>query len=362
MKSLRRIAASMLVIALAAAMLGLGTWAYFHDEEANPASVTAGEIDLVVDSENPAVSAMEIADIKPGQWVEKAFELRTPEDSNNGPVWMHFEGVLGSEGDVDFGGYSSEPEYYAAVANNIYDQITVGLTVNKTVGLTVNEVVLIPADDSVTVADLECMWIPLGFVGPDDDIEVVLSFHMKADAGNEYQGDVCSWDIEWAMHQEGMHAPGTADGITPADDAWVGLFMENKTGDPDWNVITNDGMWGSLLYKYQSDDFEYFFFGHGLEAAVDYSLIYYSDPWPGTGGALIANGAADASGDLWLVGANDIGTDIPVAADDNFASGGGKIWLVPSIDFDSTAGEMSSWYPTSILYEWNLTNYDDTDI
>jgi len=66
-----------------------------------------------------------------------------------------------------------------------------------------------------------------------------------------------------------------------AGDSHIGhLYLHEK--DPvSWEII-EDGAWGKLKYNVYGPTFDFVFNGHGLEAGLDYVLIYYPDPWPGT--------------------------------------------------------------------------------
>ena len=135
-------------------------------------------------------------------------------------------------------------------------------------------------------------------------------------------------------------------------------FVELWEKDPTtWN-ITEEGAWGKLKYNLEGPEFDFVFNGHGLEADTEYSLIYYADPWPGTGGALIAGGTSNGGGNIHLAGSTDIGT-LPAEEDEN---DGAKIWLVLSDDYDADAGEMTGWNPEEYLFEYDLITYDDTDV
>jgi hypothetical protein len=136
------------------------------------------------------------------------------------------------------------------------------------------------------------------------------------------------------------------------------LYLFEKTGVPDWDIV-EDGAWGKLKYNLAGSTFDFVFNGHGLEPLTDYTLIYYADPWPGTGSKSIVMGTSNDEGDIHLMGSPDIG-DIPIAGD---ANAGAKIWLVLSSHITVTAGEVSfdSWDASEYLFEDALIGYDDTD-
>ena len=139
---------------------------------------------------------------------------------------------------------------------------------------------------------------------------------------------------------------------------WRTLELENK--DASWDEILTDNMSGTLQFQFQADQFHGVLDAKGLTTDTDYDLIYYADPWPNTEGALIATVTTDANGELidtTILG--DIEVDIPSTGDDNFANGG-KIWLVPSTDYDGS--EMTAWNPTMYLFEHELVTFDDTTV
>lgn len=137
------------------------------------------------------------------------------------------------------------------------------------------------------------------------------------------------------------------------------LYLYEK--DPSSWEIVEDGAWGKMTYRLKGKEFWFRFEGHGLEAGVSYSLIYYPDPYPGIGGVCFASGEADDFGNVKLRGSVDCG-DLPIEADKN---DGAKIWLVLSSDYSTDEpgiqGHMVAWNPTEYLFENNLIDFDDTD-
>ena len=103
---------------------------------------------------------------------------------------------------------------------------------------------------------------------------------------------------------------------------------------------------GVLTYEIKGDTFT-----GSLSAAQladgEYKLIYYKDPWPGTGSVLIAGGTA-SGGNLNIAGINVNTGDIPAIGDPH-SPHGGKIWLVKAADF--SGGAMTLWNPKSYLFE-----------
>ncbi|MFH1313834.1 MAG: hypothetical protein ABIJ00_11500 [Candidatus Eisenbacteria bacterium] len=135
------------------------------------------------------------------------------------------------------------------------------------------------------------------------------------------------------------------------------LYLHEK--DPvSWEII-EDGAWGKLKYNTYGPTFDFVFNGHGLEATVDYVLIYYPDPWPGAGLICLGEGTADLDGNVHIKADVDTG-DLPVIADENYP-GGAKIWLVLADDVDCFMNEMIGWNPTEYLFEFDLITFDDSD-
>jgi len=133
------------------------------------------------------------------------------------------------------------------------------------------------------------------------------------------------------------------------------LYLYEK--DSTWQIV-DGGAWGKMTYNLAGPTFDFVFNGHKLEAGVSYSLIYYPDPWPGTGSVLIATGTANNGGNINLSGSVDLGMDLPIPSDANYPTGA-KIWLVLSDDYN--AGVWEAWTPAEYLFENNLITYDDTD-
>jgi hypothetical protein len=89
--------------------------------------------------------------------------------------------------------------------------------------------------------------------------------------------------------------------------------------------------------------------GSGLAPTTSYSLIYYPDPWPGTGLKVINTGSSLADGSIALSGTFAFNT-IPIGGDTNAPNA--KIWLILSADTDGTS--MTAWNPGSYLFEVTL--------
>ncbi|MCD6468327.1 MAG: hypothetical protein J7L32_03340 [Thermoplasmata archaeon] len=103
---MRRILTSIMTIGVVAAMMGVGTFAYFNDVESAGFTISAGAIDLEVDGENPWCESFDF-ELKPSWDWEKNFTLHMTADSNPAKAWFRLKGI------VDGNGFETEPELWA---------------------------------------------------------------------------------------------------------------------------------------------------------------------------------------------------------------------------------------------------------
>ena len=135
------------------------------------------------------------------------------------------------------------------------------------------------------------------------------------------------------------------------------LYLVEK--DPNtWEPI-DGGAWGKMIYSSSGSTLRLVFNGHDLVVGEDYTLIYYPDPWPGSGLICLGARTANDEGNVHIRGQVDTG-DLPAEADENHPDGA-KIWLVLSSDVDCEGKSMVGWNPTEYLFEQELITFDDTD-
>lgn len=132
------------------------------------------------------------------------------------------------------------------------------------------------------------------------------------------------------------------------------LYLHEK--DPETWEIVEPGAWGKMKYNMSGDEFDFVFNGHDLkgEIGTEYTLIYYPDPWPGTGLIYLGNGTVNEEGNIHIAESVEI-ESLPIEDDEN---DGAKIWLVLSDDVDCDACEMVGWTPTEYLFEYDLITFD----
>ena len=167
----------------------------------------------------------------------------------------------------------------------------------------------------------------------------------------------------------------------PAGKSNVGhLYLYEKIEPPQpyppntpW-TIDEGGAWGKMKYRLSGSLFEYVFNAHKLVPGEQYTLIYYPDPWPGTGLICLGSGTANRGGNVHIATSADIDTSLPIAADLNNPDNpghetcvlestcieGAKIWLVLSSDVDCTGRTMVGWDAEEYLFEDVGISFDYT--
>jgi predicted ribosomally synthesized peptide with SipW-like signal peptide len=222
-KIMRKILTSVLIIGVAAALMGIGTFAYFSDIESSTGNtITTGVIDLEVNGQNPWEASFS-EELKPGRNMEKEFVLHMTGDSNPAKAWFRITDI------VDDQGVSSEPEQEAEDGTPVCDlsnHIKVDIAMeSNTPGMWMWytkedgggwhahpddwdwESHL---DDLYTLAEIGSIgWIQLTGdcdlptnLQPCEEYTFHLSFHNTLNGDdNEYQGDTTTFTIEFYVTQ-----------------------------------------------------------------------------------------------------------------------------------------------------------------
>ena len=126
-----------------------------------------------------------------------------------------------------------------------------------------------------------------------------------------------------------------------------------------WEIVEN-GSWGKMKYNLEGPTFDFVFNGHNLTSDLNYTLIYYPEPWPGNNLICLGTKMANDEGNVHIKGSIDTG-DMPAEYDANFPEGGAKIWLVLSSDVGCESSMMIGWNPAEYLFEYDLIIFDDID-
>ena len=176
----------------------------------------------------------------------------------------------------------------------------------------------------------------LGMIPSGYHMDVVESYHMKSEAGNEYQSDKITFDIVLTGEQlTGTLVMSNKDPNRPVKDGW--FVLGTKTG--------------TLTYGVKDSKFNYSFTGTAPLASTNYSLIMYEEPfsfpaasgWPRTV-KILGAGTTDGSGSITLSDSIDTGDMLNA-----------KIWLVKTSDL--TGSTLSGWSPADYLFETGMIDY-----
>ncbi len=95
----------------------------------------------------------------------------------------------------------------------------------------------------------------------------------------------------------------------PAGKSNIGHLYLYEKNPTDWTIVEG-GAWGKMKYNLSGTEFDFVFNGHELPLGVQYALIYYPDPWPGTGLIILGDGIVNESGDINIKGKVNTG-DLP---------------------------------------------------
>jgi len=320
----RRVLLGVLAIALIAGLVGAFTYAYFSDPETATATFSAGIININVDDgPDPWTEHFALGPFKPSETGYIEFYVRNVGD-NEAVIWKMIEVTDQRGGDHP---ESEEAEDPGDTINNLKGWMFYDLYVDT--------VAVIPLANEVRVDNMENIWIELGTLNPDHIMTVKQSYHLRPETTNWAQGDEMDFDITVMATQ--TNAPS----LRPSSGS---ATLENK--DAYWRPIA-DGVSGTVHWSYATatNTLSGNFSATGLPDG-SYDLIYYSDPWPGTGGLVLGTGVS-AGGTLPSTAFS--GTPVPSATDTNQPAGV-KVWLVPNGEF--VPGPPATW-PNG----WNAANY-----
>ncbi len=203
---MKKILISLSIVGAVAAIAIGATTAYFSDTETSTGNtIAAGTIDLAVNGQNPLTGkVIEIKDVKPSENVADTEVLLNNVGSNDGVADLHILAGVG----MGTGGILSEPECVAE--GGIYDGQCTGSWV--------------PTDNICDVMQYDYTYDANGNGVKDENgdihgylkasqnvyLDVLpagitrklwLSHHLSGDADNKYQGDICTYDIEFSLRQ-----------------------------------------------------------------------------------------------------------------------------------------------------------------
>jgi hypothetical protein len=141
----------------------------------------------------------------------------------------------------------------------------------------------------------------------------------------------------------------------PGGGAQVVKLIEKTPTDTGPFIPVLNGAFGSIMYQ----DDKFVFNGHRLDPGVEYALISYMEPWPGTGSIILGTGIATKAGNIQIKGGevalvyNDYTAGTPTSQE-YVGQVGAKIWLVPRSDMDVAGTSFIAWNPDTYLFETSL--------
>lgn len=227
---MKKILISISLIAAVAAVVVGATTAFFSDTETSTGNViSAGSLDLKVNEyDTPVPALVNISDMKPSfTWWTGPITLTV--SNNPGRLYKHIvnnpndsiscstkgitepectdQGGSWNNGQCVFPSDTRDENYLPKVT---WFDLEVWRDVNGNGAIDENEWNIIIPDETVSLHDIASKWIYLGTYGePNTDNKVTIrqSFHMKKDAGNEYQSDSCVFKEEFMVQQTNAPHP-----------------------------------------------------------------------------------------------------------------------------------------------------------
>lgn len=228
----RIIFSSLSIIASAAVVTG-ATFAFFSDSETSAGNTfTAGKLDLKVNGKD-IIGSLVTLTAKPSENLTPTTITLKNDGSNGGIADLHLKNVIDTQGaetepecQAEQGNWTSPNGPCASPALAKSDVSTkVGVDIGYDLdgnGVIEDDEYLIWTDTEngmigagelswgnntnpnkvvATLAQLNSIGFDLGYLVGGTQKQLTLSFHLDGQTGNEYQGDVSTFDIEFTLHQ-----------------------------------------------------------------------------------------------------------------------------------------------------------------
>jgi len=211
---MKKILVSLMAIALTAALIGGGIYAYFNDTEMSAGnSFTAGKLDLTVDGANPwASTKITVANMKPGD--SGAVDCTLANTGNlDGTLTVDIKSLSDAQGTctepecVDEGGTYSGGSCTGNTAVNLSSKMDIVVWVdNGAGGGTANNGVKDGTEQqlfsgTLAAADSAAAWSVTGGLGSGSTTYIGISYSIASSVTNEIQDDSSTFTIEFILGQ-----------------------------------------------------------------------------------------------------------------------------------------------------------------
>lgn len=219
---------SILTVVLVILLAGAGTFAFLSSPSLmgyTEASMhTTETVDIEVDGENPWSTSYEVSTAAmPGETYWLNFTIKNLDPENSANVSLMIFNISNHDGN------SPEPEIPGI--DDISTQIVYDLIAN---GITI-----ISADENKDLEDVKDIMYNLGIISPGATMTVNQSYHLRATAGNEYQGDYCTFDIGlYSEHQQADDLEvDTSNAHLTGNGEKLHRIILNNTGTQDITIV-----------------------------------------------------------------------------------------------------------------------------
>jgi predicted ribosomally synthesized peptide with SipW-like signal peptide len=306
-RKLRILKSLLIIVALAAVAVGVTTALFTDEVKIAGNTLSTGTIKINVDGVRENHKPFTLKDMKP-TYIEYSDFTVYNEGSNPANIIKKVTITLDDTKLAEVIDYSLSAAIYKPGDPNPYWFQT-----------------LYKVDNEVTMADINGKDMFLGMLPVGWSMNVKEDYRMKRSADNTYQGKTMTFDIAVIAEQ----LKGT-------------VTFENKTGDPDWQLIGGDGISATMLYGVMDSMFNFTFVGRAKLPNTDYTLVIGDNPW--VAGTALGSGLTDGVGDISFNGSVDLDTKTNQ-----------KVWLVPTADWDGS--RVSVFDLPNFLFETGLIDY-----
>lgn len=189
-----------IVIGVLAFTLGV-TQAFFSDQEhVLGNSISAGRLDLLVNSQNNPTRIVNIQNLEPGSSLEIPKTLEVID--NPARIFLHLSDYIATQGAQTT---AEEIEENGTPKSDLENYIHYDLSLGTGT--------IISLSDTSTLEQVRSCWIPLGTIQPGQPVAVSQSFHFPSSVTNWAQGDTLAFSEEFlALESVDPSTPDTLSG------------------------------------------------------------------------------------------------------------------------------------------------------